>query len=77
MKNSEMNKENLEWLLKQPAEKQYQIFQNFVDVAKMHYNQLMEEELRLKTGQKYERGGRYQRWGRNPGSIRIEKRKYR
>jgi putative transposase len=71
MKNSEMEKENLEWLLKQPAEKQYQLFQNFVDVAKLHYNQLMEEELRLKTGEKYERGKRYHRWGKNPGSIRI------
>lgn len=71
MKNSEMNKENLEWLLKQPVEKQYQLLQNFVDVAKLHYNQLMEEELRLKTGEKYERGKRYHRWGKNPGSIRI------
>jgi len=42
MQNSKMNKENLEWLLKQPIEKQYELFQNFVDVAKMHYNQLME-----------------------------------
>jgi len=71
MKNSEMNKENLEWLLNQPAEKQYQLFQNFVDVSKLHYNQLLEEELRLKTGEKYERGKRYHRWGKNPGSIRI------
>jgi len=71
MKNSEMNKENLEWLLKQPVEKQYQLFQNFVDLAKLHYNQLMEEELRSKTGEKYERGKRYHRWGKNPGSIRI------
>ena len=71
MQNSKMNKENLEWLLNQPAEKQYQLFQNFIDVAKLHYNQLMEEELRLKTGEKYERGKRYHRWGKNPGSIRI------
>ena len=71
MKNSKMEKENLEWLLKQPAEKQYQLFQNFVDVAKLHYNQLMEEEQRIKTGEKYERGRRYHRWGKNPGSIRI------
>jgi hypothetical protein len=51
-----MNKENLEWLLTQPIEKRYQLFQNCVDVAKLHYNELMEEELRLKTGEKYERG---------------------
>lgn len=71
MKNSEIKKENLEWLLNQPIEMQYQLFQNFVDVAKVHYNQLMEEELRMKAGEKYERGKRYNRWGSNPGSIRI------
>ena len=71
MKNSEMQKENLEWLLSQPIEMQYQLFQNFVDVAKLHYNQLMEEETKLKTGEKYERGKAYNRWGSNPGSIRI------
>ncbi len=66
-----MGRENLEWLLEQPLEMQYQLFQNFVDVAKLHYNQLMEEELKLKAGEKYERGKRYNRWGNNPGSIRI------
>jgi putative transposase len=71
MKNSEKEKENLEWLLNQPAEKQYQLFQNFVEVTKLHYNQLMEEEARNKAGEKYERGKRYRRWGSNPGSIRI------
>jgi putative transposase len=71
MKNSKMQNKNLEWMLSQPIEMQYQLFQNFVDVAKLHYNQLMEEELRLKAGEKYERGKRYNRWGKNPGSIRI------
>ena len=71
MQNSKMDKENLEWLLKQPIEKQYQLFQNFVDVAKLHYNQMMEEESKLKAGEKYERGKRYHRWGKNRGSIRI------
>ena len=32
MKNSKLERENLEWLLNQPAEKQYQLFQNFVDL---------------------------------------------
>ena len=64
MKNSKMQNENLEWMLSQPIEMQYQLFQNFVDVAKLHYNQLMEEELRLKAGEKYERGKRYNRWGK-------------
>jgi len=31
----------------------------------------------LKTGEKYERGRRYHRWGKNPGSIRIGEEKVR
>lgn len=71
MKNSEIKKENLAWYLRQPIDMQYQLFQNFVDVAKLHYNQLMETEQVAKAGKKYERGNRYSRWGKNPGSIRI------
>jgi len=71
MKNSEISKENLGWLIKQPIEMQYELFKNFVDIAKMHYNNLVTEELKEKAGEKYERGKRYSRWGSNPGSIRI------
>jgi hypothetical protein len=56
MKNSKMSKENLEWLLVQPIVMQYQLFQNFVDIAKIHYNQLVEEEVKSKAGEKYEHG---------------------
>jgi putative transposase len=71
MKNSKIDKENLSWYLSQPEEMQYQLFQNFIDIAKLHYNQLMESEQNKKAGEKYERGKRYSRWGSNPGSIRI------
>jgi transposase-like protein len=71
MKNSKIKKENLQWLIKQPVKMQHELFQNFVELAKMHYNQLVEEELKEKAGKKYERGKRYNRWGSNPGSIRI------
>ncbi|OGV91079.1 MAG: hypothetical protein A3J88_07230 [Melioribacter sp. RIFOXYB12_FULL_38_5] len=47
------------------------LFQNFVDVAKLHENQLMEEDVKIKTGIKYERRKRYHRWGKKQGSIRI------
>jgi transposase-like protein len=50
---------------------QYELFKNFVDIAKLHYNNLVTEELKAKAGEKYERGKRYSRWGSNPGSIRI------
>jgi len=71
MKNSEIKKENLEWLVSQPIEMQYELFKNFVDIAKLHYNNLVSQELKAKAGEKYERGKRYSRWGSNPGSIRI------
>ena len=71
MKNSKIREENLQWYLEQPTDMQYQLFQNFVDIAKLHYNQLMEEEGQIKAGEKYEREKRYNRWGKNPGSIRI------
>lgn len=71
MKNSEISKENLGWLIKQPIEMQYELFKNFVDIAKLHYNNLVSEELKAKAGEKYERGKSYSRWGSNPGSIRI------
>ena len=71
MKNSEISRENLEWLIREPIEMQYELFKNFVDIAKLHYNQLVEEELKTKAGERYQRGKRYSRWGNNPGSIRI------
>ena len=71
MKISKIKKENLQWLIKQPVKMQHELFQNFVELAKMHFNQLVEEELKEKAGKKYERGKRYNRWGNNPGSIRI------
>jgi transposase-like protein len=71
VQNSKINKENLQWLINQPIEMQYELFRNFVDIAKLHYNQLVEEELDKKAGKKYERETRYSRWGSNPGSIRI------
>ena len=71
MKNSKISKENLEWYLSQPTELQLGLFENFVEMAKLHYNQMMEKESVDKAGEKYERGKRYNRWGSNPGSIRI------
>jgi transposase-like protein len=71
MKSTKINRENLEWLLRQPIEMQYEIFKNFIDIAKIHYNQLVKEETEEKAGTKHERGKAYSRWGSNPGSIRI------
>jgi len=71
MQDSKINKENLEWLLEQPNDTQYELFKNFVEIAKLHYNQLLEEEMREKAGEKYSRSDQYSRWSSNPGSIRV------
>ncbi|MBM3711953.1 MAG: hypothetical protein FJW56_00730 [Actinobacteria bacterium] len=44
MKNSKISKENLEWYLSQPTEVQLGMFENFVEMAKIHYNHLVEKE---------------------------------
>lgn len=71
MKDSKKERENLEWLLTQPIEMQYELFKNYLEMAKLHYNQMVKEEEMEKAGQKYDRGKAYSRWGSNPGSIRI------
>lgn len=77
MKNSEIKKENLEWYLRQSTDMQYEMFMNFVDIAKLHYNQLVEKEKEEKVGDKYARSNQFSRWGSNPGSIRIGEEKVR
>lgn len=71
MKDSKKERENLEWLISQPIKMQYELFKNYLEMAKLHYNQMLKEEEEAKTGEKYTRGNPYSRWGSNPGSIRI------
>ncbi len=66
---------NIEWLLSQPKEYQLHLFQDYVELVKILASHLMEEELENKCGEKYNRAsphlGRYDRWGSNPGSIKV------
>lgn len=71
MQDSKINKENLEWLISQTNDTQFELFKNFIEIAKLHYNHLLEEEVRAKAGEKYNRSEEYSRWGSNPGSIRV------
>ncbi len=75
MKNKENVAQNLDWYLKQSMETQISLFGNFLEVAKILANQMLEDEIKEKAGERYDRekpsSGRYSRWGSNPGSIRI------
>jgi len=75
MKNKQNTAQNLEWYLNQSLETQINLFGNFLEVAKLLANQIMDDEVKEKAGERYGREkpseGRYSRWGSNPGSIRI------
>jgi putative transposase len=81
MKNKDKVTQNLDWYQEQSLETQISLFGNFLEVAKLLANQILEDEVKEKAGERYNREkpseGRYSRWGSNPGSIRIGEEKAR
>lgn len=75
MKNKEKEVQNLKWYENQSLETQISLFSNFLEIAKLLANQMLEDEVKEKAGLRYDRekpsSGRYSRWGSNPGSIRV------
>ena len=75
MKNNELTSKNLNWFIEQPIEIQLELFKHYTEIAKLIANQVFEDEVEQKAGQRYQRGRteeqKYSRWGSNPGSIRI------
>lgn len=75
MKNKEITSKNLKWFMEQPVETQLEIFKHYTEIAGLIANQVFEDEVRQKAGERYSREkqneGNYARWGSNPGSIRI------
>ncbi len=75
MKNNKTKRENLDWYQNQSLETQINLFGNFLGVAMLLANQITDDEVKQKAGERYDREkpeeGRYSRWGSNPGSIRI------
>jgi putative transposase len=69
------NKRDVEWYLNQPRDLQLSLFSQYIEIMKIMANNFLQEEVKQKTGQWYQRdrpeAGRYSRWGSNPGSIRI------
>jgi putative transposase len=59
----------------QGLEVKLHLLQHYAKLAELLAREIMDEEVEALAGQRYARekphGGRYSRWGRNPGSIRI------
>jgi putative transposase len=81
MKDTNSRDKNLEWLKEQPLEYQISLFEEYAEMMKIVANGLMQNMMEEKCGSKYSRekpeGGRYSRWGYNPGSIKIGDEKVR
>lgn len=71
----EINRENLRWLLTQPAEVKLAMLESHLDICRLLVNEVLEEEVTALCGARYSHEkpheGRYSRWGYNPGSVRI------
>jgi putative transposase len=75
MKPPRLHQENLQWLLKQPAETKIAMLENHLDICRLLINEVLEEEVIALCGERYAHhkphNGRFQRYGYNPGSVRI------
>jgi putative transposase len=74
-KNKQLNRKNLTWLQEQSVELKTSLLQNHLSICQNMINELLEEEVKQKAGNRYSKekpyDGRYSRWGFNPGSVRI------
>jgi transposase-like protein len=74
MQHNEKTNKNLIWYLEQQLDVQLEILIHQTEITKLVINQLLEDEVHKKAGQKYEHGSKpYSRWGSNPGSVKIGK----
>ena len=70
-----INRQKLDWLFEQPINVQLEIVSQHMEIVRIVINSILEGEVSKLAGEKYNRnkpnGGRYDRWGINPGSVKI------
>jgi putative transposase len=75
VKSSKVSREKIDWLLNQPIDVQLSIAQQHLDICKLVINSIMDVGVEELCGKRYSRDkpdeGRYDRWGYNPGSIKM------
>ncbi|NBB87557.1 MAG: IS256 family transposase [Bacteroidetes bacterium] len=68
--------ESLRRVLDEPIEVKLHLLQHYAEMARLLAAEIMDEEVETLAGERYSRdkpcGGRYRRWGRNPGSICVD-----
>lgn len=75
VKSSKVSREKIDWLLKQRIDVQLSIAQQHLDICKLVINSIMDVGVETLCGERYSRDkpheGRYDRWGYNPGSVKM------
>lgn len=81
VKAKSINRQKLDWLFEQPLNIQLEVVSQHMEIVRIVINSILEGEVSKLAGEKYDRnkpnGGRYDRWGSNPGSIKIGGQKLR
>ena len=80
-KVTKINRAQMPWLMNQPVNVQMELLQHHFEIMRIFLNSFMEQEVCQYTGARYEHdkphGGRYDRWGFNPGSVQVGNQKLR
>jgi putative transposase len=75
VKSSKVSREKIEWLLEQPIDVQLSVAQQHLDICKLVINSVLDVGVKELCGERYSRDkpheGRYDRWGYNPGSVKM------
>ena len=75
IKSSKVNRQKVEWLLNQPLNIKLSIVEQHLDLCKLVINSILDVSVEQLCGKHYSRAkpheGRYDRWGYNPGSVKM------
>lgn len=75
----EAKNQTLSWLMEQPMDSKAFLFMHHAAIARILFNEILEQEVCAYAGDRYchakPHQRRYQRWGSNPGSARIDSEK--
>jgi len=70
-----INRQKLDWLFNQPLNVQLEVMSQHMEIVRLVLNSIIEGEVSQLAGEHYSRlkpnNGRYNRWGTNPGSVKV------
>ena len=74
-KTTKVQRENINWFYEQPVDIKFEMVMNHFEMSRIMINQIFEEIIREKTGDRYEHAltgqKKYYRHGFNPGSVKL------